>query len=123
MNDSDLHQMTIPELVERFVQTGLRQDDAELLGDARRFRRLYRQMRKVEEELKGRSRDERRALIALYEHPNMQVRWKAAEATLAVAPHAARAALQTVWASQHFPQAADAGMTLKALDEGMYKPR
>jgi siderophore synthetase component len=114
--------MTVAGLVERFVAIGLEQDKAELFGDTHRFNPLYREMAAVEDELKARSGDQRRALVALHIHPNMQVRWKAAEATLAIALEESRKTLREIRASRHHPQAADAGMTLNALDEGRYKP-
>ncbi|OYW31283.1 MAG: hypothetical protein B7Z45_10540 [Azorhizobium sp. 12-66-6] len=42
--------------------------------------------------------------------------------TLAVAPEAARATLEALSRITHTPQAADAGMCLWALDEGIFKP-
>jgi hypothetical protein len=63
-----------------------------------------------------------KALDSLFEHPNMQVRLNAAKATLAVAPKAARQALEAIAASRHHPQAGDAGMSLWNLDEGVFKP-
>jgi hypothetical protein len=76
----------------------------------------------VEEELKARDGDQRRALLDLYDHPNAQVRLNAAKATLAVAPESARRMLQTMADSREFPQAGDAGMTLDSLDRGIFKP-
>jgi hypothetical protein len=122
MTQPALQRMTVTELVERFVAIGLEQDKAELFGDTLRFNPLYRKMLAVENELMARSGDQRRALIALHAHPNVQVRWKAAEATLAIAPEESRKTLKEIWASKRYPQAADAGMMLNALDEGRYKP-
>ena len=52
----------------------------------------------------------------------MQVRLNAAKLTLAVAPKAAREALEAIASSHHYPQAGDAGMTLFALDDGIFEP-
>jgi hypothetical protein len=76
----------------------------------------------VESELKSREGDQRSTLLALFDHPNVQVRLTAAKAALAVAPKEARAQLQKLRESHEFPQAGDAGMTLRALDEGIFKP-
>jgi hypothetical protein len=73
--------------------------------------------------LKARNGDQRRALLLLYEHPNAQVRLKAAKATLAVNPDAARRVLQTLADSREFPQAGDAGMTLINLDRSIFNPK
>lgn len=86
-----------------------------------KFNRLYDRKEAVVQELKSRPGDQRRALLSLYEHPNMQVRLNAAKTTLAVAPEAARAQLEAIRVSQHFPQAGDAGMSLWTLDEGIFK--
>jgi len=60
--------------------------------------------------------------MALYTYPNMQVRVKAAKATLAVAPAAAREQLEKIAASDWQPQAGEAGMSLWNLDRGVFKP-
>jgi Domain of unknown function (DUF2019) len=60
--------------------------------------------------------------MRLYDFPNLQVRLKAAIATLAIAADAARHVIQTIADSRHYPQAADAGMTLVNLDRGIFKP-
>jgi hypothetical protein len=114
--------MTTEELVGRFVRIALDQDKAIRYDDNATFNRLFDQMNAIEEELKGRPGDQRRALIPLYSHLNTQVRLKSAVATLAVAPEAARRELQTIADSRHYPQAGDAGMTLSALEWGIFKP-
>jgi hypothetical protein len=76
----------------------------------------------IEEELKVRPGDQRRALIPLYNHPNVQVRLKSAIATLALAPDAARRQIQDIADSRDYPQAGDAGMTLDCLDRGIFRP-
>ncbi len=86
------------------------------------FNRLYHQMDDVRTELKTRSGDQRRALMQLYAHPNIQVRLKAAISTLAVAPKEARDLIEAIANSHQFPQAGDAGMTLSGLDDGTFKP-
>jgi hypothetical protein len=59
----------------------------------------------IRNELKHRAGDQRRALLPLLEHPNMQVRMKAAHTLLAISPTLARKALESVRASEIFPQA------------------
>jgi Domain of unknown function (DUF2019) len=114
--------MTVDKLIEHFVGIGLAQDEALLDSDLPKFNRLFDQMQAVAEELKSRPGDQRDKLLSLYDHPNAQVRLKAAKATLAVAPAAARAALQTIAESHEYPQAGDAGMTLANLERGVFKP-
>lgn len=117
-----LESMTVDALVELFAELGVDQHRAELLGDDSAFNRLYDKIDRIKSELKTRDGDQRTALLQLYEHPNMQVRLNAATSTLAVAPVAARQALEAIAASHHYPQAGDAGMTLFALDDGIFEP-
>jgi hypothetical protein len=60
--------------------------------------------------------------MAFYDHPNPNVRVKAAKATLAIAPAAARHVLETVAATCYGPEILEAGMSLTNLDCGIYKP-
>lgn len=122
MNRSSLRRMTVEQLVERFISITLDQDQALLHDELAKFNRLFEQMEAVKEELKGRPGDQRRALLPLYDHPNMQVRLKAAKAPLAVVPEAARQMLQAIADSGWFPQAGEAGMSLWNLERGVYKP-
>jgi hypothetical protein len=41
---------------------------------------------------------------------------------LGVTPEGARALIEAIASSRKFPQAGDAGMTLDALDRGIFKP-
>jgi hypothetical protein len=113
---------SVHELVAQFVSIGLAQYDALYVVDVKKYNRLYRKMQDVRNELKRREGDQRRALLPLLDHPNLQVRMKAAHTVLAISPALARKALESVRASEIFPQAADAGMTLRALDNGTYVP-
>lgn len=122
MKQAKLENMTIDQLVDRFVEIGVAQDQAELMGEIGKFNRLYRQMDATEKELRRRGRNARLALLRLYDHPNMQVRLNAAKRTLGVAPDAARRVLQAISDSKWQPQAMDAGMSLWNLDRGVFKP-
>jgi cytochrome c oxidase assembly protein Cox11 len=122
MKRDDLQDMTVEQLVQQFAAIGLDQDAAIRKDNNAKFTRLFWQMEAVEEELKRRNGDERRALMQLYHHTNTQVRLAAAKATLAVAPEAARSTIETIAASRDYPQAGDAGMTLDCLDRGIFKP-
>jgi len=114
--------MTVDELVRRFADTGIEQDKALLRNEIAKFNRLFDEKKSIESELKAREGDQRQALLSLYQHPNAQVRLNAMKATLAVAPEAARRALEVLAASREYPQAGDAGMSLHALDNGIFKP-
>jgi hypothetical protein len=122
MKQAPLSEMTVEQLVDRFVAIASEQDRAVRINDNEKFKRLFWQMEAVEDELKGREGDQRRALLRLYHHPLAQVRMKAAIATLALEPKAARQVLESISDSNDFPQAGDAGMTLVMLDRGIFKP-
>ena len=122
MKAENLKELSTAALVERFAEIGVAQDRAILFDENKAFSRLYDQKVAVEQELKSRPGDQRRALMALYQHSNMQVRLIAARATLAVAPTEARQMLETIAESGWHPQAGDAGMSILNLDRGIYKP-
>lgn len=122
MTKANLESMSVEALVERYAAVGVAQYEAELDDNLRKFKRLYKDMIAVEAELKTRPGDQRRALMKLYDHANMQVRLNSAHATLAVAPEAARAMLVAIRESRWMPQALDAGMSLRNLEKGVYRP-
>jgi hypothetical protein len=122
MKRPELQDLSVDQLLERFTAIALEQDQALLMDEIARFNRLYDEMDAVKIELKRRPGDQRRALLALYHHPNIQVRLKAAVGTLAVEPGPARGLLQTIADSHEYPQAGDAGMTLVNLDRGIFRP-
>lgn len=86
------------------------------------FNRRYNRIQAIEDELKSRPGDQRRILMKLFGHPNMQVRLTAARANLAVDYPAARREIQDIADSKWGPQCGDAGMTLTYLDNGVYRP-
>jgi hypothetical protein len=117
-----LSDMTVEQLVERFVADGLAQYQAELYNKHSKYNRLYDEMVVIERELKSRYGDQRIALVPLLNHSNPQVRFTAAQSTLVVAPAASRQALQDLSDRNIYPQAADARGTLWALERGDRKP-
>jgi hypothetical protein len=114
--------MTIEGLLARFAELGLAQDEALLHDDYAKYNRLYGQMDQIDDELRVRGPDARLALTRLFEHPNLQVRLRAAARALGVAPFQARNVIETIASSEIFPQAGDAGMLLAGLDDGTFKP-
>jgi hypothetical protein len=115
--------MTTVELVDRFAIICVKQDQALFENEIAEFNRLYDQMAEIRDELKARHGDQRSALLALFDHQNLQVRLQAAKATLAVAPVAARRMIELIqeWGRQ--PYAGDAGMCLVNLDRGIFVPK
>ncbi|NWG24478.1 MAG: DUF2019 domain-containing protein [Pseudorhodoplanes sp.] len=121
MKPESLKKMGVEALVERFADIGVAQDKALLYDEIGKFNRLYDQKTAVLDELKSRPGDQRRALIPLYNHPNMQVRLNAAKATLAVVYPEAYRMLEAIADSGWHPQAGDAGMSLSNLERGIFK--
>src|SRR3954468_9114167 len=99
MNQIDLHTLSTNQLVERFTDIGLQKYQQLLRNDVTKFNKLYDQMAAIVQELRSRPDDERRALIALYVHPNFQVRMKAAVNSLALNYDAARHVLEEIASS------------------------
>jgi hypothetical protein len=123
MKRLNLSEMSIDQLVERFTALALEQDRALLGENIKRVNQLYDALEDVEDELKLRHGDQRRALLRLYDHPNPQVRVKAVKATLAVEPATARRMLQVIADSREYPQSAEARSSIRYLNEGIYKPQ
>lgn len=112
-----------PGLVEQFNAITAEQCEASWLLQTPRYNRLYRRMQAVVEELKSRDGDQRLALLPLLRSGNVQVRMMAAHALLSIAPMQARLTLESVRDFDEMPQAAEARISLRSLDEGTYIPR
>jgi hypothetical protein len=123
MKQASLQNMTVDQLVDRFSDLAFEQDRALLQENMKRVNQLFDALKDVEDELKLRDGDQRRALVHLYKHKNPQVRLKAVKATLAVAPDVARPMLQAIADSREYPQAGEAGMSIRFLEGGTYKPK
>jgi hypothetical protein len=123
MRGAALSKNTTETLVQLFAELAVEQDRALLLRTISTVNKIYDKLEAIESELKSRPGDQRSALLPLFNHKNMQVRVKAAMATLAFAPAAARAQLEAIRASGWQPQALEAGMSLGFLDDGVYKPK
>jgi hypothetical protein len=122
MRRSKLSDLSVEQLVQEFASLAIEQDEALLSNAQSKANRLFWKLEAVESELRARPGDQRTALLPLYDNENMQVRVKAAKATLAVAPHAARAQLEAIRESKWQPAALEAGMSLINLDRGIFKP-
>ena len=122
MSQGDLEGATIKDLVVMFTGIAVKQNAALEGMKSAEYNRLYRQMERVEAQLKVRQGDQRRALIPLYHHPSPTVRFKAAMATFVFAPQEAREVLQLIKDRKEFPIAMNASQMLSAIDEGRYIP-
>jgi hypothetical protein len=118
----NLTNMTIDQLVDRFTEIGIAQDEALFHSHHTKFKLLFGQVLDVEKELKSRGTEARESLIRLYSHLNLQIRFNAAKEALAVDPQGARGVVQKIADSELHPEAGDAGMCLWALGAGIFKP-
>ena len=120
MKRINLQDMTLDQLVKRFVDIALAQYDARERDDNAKYNRLFDQMADLSAEFLIRPVQQRRALMALYEHPNPQVRYWAAFITQDFAPQAARRVWETISERNEYPQAVNAREMIRSLDEGPY---
>lgn len=122
MTSQHLSLMSDDELVKRFAAICIEQDLALVDNDIARVGHLYWELECIEHELKSRLGDGRVRLTVLYGHRNMQVRLKAAAATLVVAAEDAHRQLKEIKGSNWQPQAGEAGMLLWSIHRGIFKP-
>jgi hypothetical protein len=122
MSSFDFRHASSSALVDRYRQVGIAQHDAADNLENARYNRLFDEKVAIETELKSRPGDERRLVLQFYGHEVMQLRFNAARATLAVAPAEARAELERIRETKHYPQAAKAGLALEYLEEGRLVP-
>ena len=122
MNKLDLSEKTSEELVAEFEKIAIKQETSLDNEERSKFNRLYDDMEAVDGELKSRGLGARRLLVELYEHKNLQVRLKAATHTLAIEPERAKLILNAIRDSKIPPQYLDAGMLIRALEDGRWQP-
>ncbi|TKT73688.1 DUF2019 domain-containing protein [Afipia massiliensis] len=118
----ELETASVEDLVALFADIAVKQNAALENIRSSEYNRLYGEMEEVAAQLKSREGDQRRALLPLYTHPNPTVRFKAAIATLALAPREARDVLQLIKDRKEYPIAMNASQMLRAVDEGRYIP-
>ncbi len=122
MKESSLKYLNKADLVDLFCALGVLKDQAMRTDDDAEAVRIFYHMSAIAAQLKSRKDDQRRALLALYDHRNPCVRLTAAKATLAVAPVEARRMIESIAEGQHMYYSGDAGMCLEMLDSGRFVP-
>lgn len=122
MTTAQYTKMSVPELVREFDQLCIAQYHSLEREEISQYNRRYRRVENIKNELKSRDGDQRRALQVFFGQGNLQTRYMAAHANLAVDYDKARRELEIIAATKWYPQAADAGMTLENLDSGFYRP-
>lgn len=113
----------VQSLVTQFVEIGLAQYDAIYVIDNAKYSRLYKKMERIRAELKEMPGDQRRALLPLLSHSNVQVRLATARSLLALYPDLARNALESIRESGIEPQNGEAATAIRRLGEGSYIPK
>lgn len=116
------HAMTTDELVNEFFVLCVAQHHSIEREEFAKFRRQYNLVEAIQNELKSRPGDQRRALQVFFGQGNLQVRYVAAHANLTIDYDKARQELKAIAATKWHPQAAEASMTLRDLDSGFYRP-
>ncbi|HLG89610.1 MAG TPA: DUF2019 domain-containing protein [Alphaproteobacteria bacterium] len=95
--------------------------EATLVGDRQKMRQAAYRLRDLSDVFRARGREARLILLPLLDHPKQGVRYYVAKHLLAIAPERARSVIEQV-AAVGGPIAGAAGMTLHALDTGIFKP-
>jgi len=121
MIHKDLSDFTVDQLVDRYAEIGRAQYDALLNDQIPQFNQLFDCQIEIEEELRRRGVKARLALLRLYDHPNIQVRLNAAQATYRVAPEKAVALLEQIAQAGRRVQAVNARFSLKYIADGTSK--
>lgn len=123
MKRVDLKKLTPDELLERYVAIGLAEEDAVLYDDSSsHYNKLFRKEQAVVDEMQSRPGDQRRLLLTLYDHESVWLRLSAVKNSLVFAPDEGRQVLASIVESRRQPYAGEAGMTLRALDKGIFVP-
>ncbi len=121
MKQGEIKKLSSEELVERFVGIAVRQGEASSTFDTRTYNRLFDQESRIVRELRSRLGDHRHLLLALYNHPNFQVRLNAVGRTFALNREEAERQLREIGATAPSPQGSDARMSLSMLELGISK--
>lgn len=112
--------VSVDEILQRFIELSLTQHEALLYLEARPYNRAYMKIKKLVEELEARPGDQRHALIELFDHDNPQVRLNAAKHAHPIYPDKAIQIVQSIIDARALPQEVYAKDVLSFL---MYGPR
>lgn len=113
----------VKSLVAQFVEIGIAQYHAMYVIDNAKYNRLFAEMNRIRKKLQEMPGDQRRVLLPLLSHSNVQVRLAAARSLLALYPDLARNALESIRKSGIEPQNGEAATVIRRLDEGSYIPK
>ena len=132
MKKPDLSALSTEQLVAMYIDISTQEAEALERNLLRRVNKLIDQERAVDETLRERGPEARRALIPLLDYVGQkspwfaaeraQVRLNAAKTLLAIVPEQARATLEELAARAPGDQKLSASMCLWHLETGVYKP-
>lgn len=117
-----LADLTIEQLLGLYTELGLAQYAAEQRGRQTQSNRLSKKGFDVAKELERRPGDQSRALLQLYDHPNMRVKYNAARDTWFAANVESRRKLEELRESNWLPYSAEAAIQIRILDGTACKP-
>ncbi|HEY0235251.1 MAG TPA: DUF2019 domain-containing protein [Afipia sp.] len=112
MRSADLSQFTVEQLLGRFVALCLQDERAMKLAQVSVRNRLVVEISDITKELKKRPGDQRGALIGLFDHPNLQVRYHVATNLMNMIPERALREMNSIADSKIYPIAGCAGTYL-----------
>jgi Domain of unknown function (DUF2019) len=111
-----------PHLVGRFRELALDKSKALLDSNTLKANRIFDGMQAIDQELRRRGPEARKALAVLLDDRDMRVRYEAAIELLAVVPNRALATIRAIANRHLMPVSGEAGMTLDRLEDGTFKP-
>ena len=121
MTKSFISEMDEAGLITMFANAARQMGVAVLDSDSRRANRAFGRMDAVDRELRARGKAVHEQLVSLLAHENRFVRYYAAKVLLAIVPDRAREVIEENARLWFDAIAGDAGMTLLALERGLYK--
>jgi hypothetical protein len=113
---------SVQELVTRFRDLALDQEVSLLDSDVDKFNQLYDELELIDQELRRRGIEARRALLTLLDDENCRVRYTAAVRSLAVDRKRSLATIEAIVQSGKMPEAGEAANTLDFLRDGIFEP-
>ena len=112
MTSVDLSRLSVAQLLDRFVKLCLQDEEAANSAWVSECDRLVVQISDVKKELQKRPGNQHGALVALFTHPNLQVRYHAAANLMSIMPVEARLQMEAIADSKVYPIAGHAGTYL-----------
>jgi len=109
------------QLIKAFSDAARQMGVAVLDSDSRRANPAFSRMNAANRELRSRGKAAHEQLVSLLAHENRFVRYYAAKVLLAIVPDRAREVIEENARLWFDAIAGDAGMTLLALERGLYK--